>query len=177
MKNHADKKNRHHRLAIVIMGFTALVVQILLMRELTVQFYGNELSLGTILGIWLLWTALGSGLLARMIKIADIRRAAAFVQLTLAGFLIPFILIIRSGKAVLSVTIGEMIGFMPMLLISAITLAPFCLLSGMLYTWFCRFLQPFGKVDVSSISCVFFMQLCLYLTNSHHGRVDAYRDL
>ena len=31
------------------------------MRELMVVFYGNEISLGLMLGSWLFWTAVGSG--------------------------------------------------------------------------------------------------------------------
>ena len=43
-----------------------MVSQILLMRELIVVFYGNELSLGIMLGSWLFWVG-GGSLLAAVI--------------------------------------------------------------------------------------------------------------
>ena len=50
---------------LLLIGFTATVAQILLMRELLVVFYGNEISLGLLLASWLLWTGAGSGLFGR----------------------------------------------------------------------------------------------------------------
>ena len=54
------------RAVLALIGFTAILAQIVLMRELMVVFYGNEISLGIILANWLLWTALGSGVLGRL---------------------------------------------------------------------------------------------------------------
>ena len=45
------------RIALRVAGFTAVIAQIVLMRELIVVFYGNEISLGLMLASWLLWTA------------------------------------------------------------------------------------------------------------------------
>ena len=47
--------------ALALTGFSAVVGQIVLMRELIQVFNGNEISLGILLGTWLLWTAVGSG--------------------------------------------------------------------------------------------------------------------
>ena len=49
------------RAALAATGFCAVVGQIVLMRELIQVFNGNEISLGILLGTWLLWTAAGSG--------------------------------------------------------------------------------------------------------------------
>jgi len=43
--------------ATFVSGFSAIVAQVYFMRELVVIFNGNELSLGVILGVWLLWTS------------------------------------------------------------------------------------------------------------------------
>ena len=53
------------RLVLVLIGFTAVTAQIVLMRELLVLFSGAEISLGLMLASWLLWTAAGSGILGR----------------------------------------------------------------------------------------------------------------
>ena len=42
---------------LALIGFTATVAQIVLLRELMVVFYGNEISMGVMLACWLLWTA------------------------------------------------------------------------------------------------------------------------
>ena len=42
-----------------LIGFTAVIAQVVLMRELLVVFYGNELALGVTLANWLLWTEIG----------------------------------------------------------------------------------------------------------------------
>jgi len=147
--------NRYIPWLIFIVGLTSITTQVLLMRELVVVFYGNELSAGVMLGIWLFWTALGSSLLPRIIRVSHHRRRSiALLQIVIAFFL-PFILIlVRSSRQILGITLGEMIGFVPMLLITLTTLAPFCLLNGMLYTLACGLVhetenkasQAIGKV-------------------------------
>jgi hypothetical protein len=52
---------------LVLIGFTAVIAQVVLMRELMVVFYGNEMSLGWMLASWLLWTAIGSSDLGRLV--------------------------------------------------------------------------------------------------------------
>lgn len=46
--------------AILVKGFSGLVAQILLLRELLIVFSGNELSIGLILANWLILGAFGS---------------------------------------------------------------------------------------------------------------------
>ena len=46
--------------ALALCGFSAVVGQIVLMRELIQVFNGNEIALGMLLATWLLWTAIGS---------------------------------------------------------------------------------------------------------------------
>ena len=47
---------------ITACGFATSIGQIVILRELLVLFYGNELSTGLIFASWLLWTALGSSI-------------------------------------------------------------------------------------------------------------------
>ena len=49
------------RFGFLLMGFSFTVTQGLLIRELLVAFFGNELSIGLILGNWLILEAIGSG--------------------------------------------------------------------------------------------------------------------
>ncbi len=46
--------------ALFLIGFAAILGQIILMRELLIVFYGNELSTGVVLANWLIWTSASS---------------------------------------------------------------------------------------------------------------------
>ena len=66
---------------LLLLGATAVVAQIVLMRELIVVFQGNEISLGLMLANWLLWTALGSSLAGRLaMKVSNSRHLTAGLQ-------------------------------------------------------------------------------------------------
>ena len=49
---------------VFLLGFTATVSQILVLRELLIVFEGNELSTGFLLTFWSFFTAAGSWLAA-----------------------------------------------------------------------------------------------------------------
>ncbi|MEE9200547.1 MAG: hypothetical protein V3V45_03785, partial [Candidatus Brocadiales bacterium] len=58
--------------ALILIGAIATIAQVLLVRELLVVFYGNELCLGVIFGAWLLGVAVGAGVGAILVrKITD----------------------------------------------------------------------------------------------------------
>ncbi len=156
------KTNRNLSLssAVIVFGFSALIAQVFLMRELIVIFYGNELSLGTILGVWLLWTAAGSTWLSKLFRSKNcLRSQFAFIQIIFA-IQFPFTLfLIRWSKSLLNISLGEMIGYTPMLLISLLTLAPVCLLSGSLYTLACQLNNPSPTSPESkTIGRVYFLE-------------------
>ena len=69
-------------LPILLIGFCGLIAQVVVLREMVVTFYGNELSIGVMLGAWLLWTGLGSLGLGRL------ARRLGQPQLWLAGALV-----------------------------------------------------------------------------------------
>lgn len=71
------------------LGVVSIISQVLLLRELMVTFYGNELFLGLALGCWLVWTALGS-----LIGKKFINRQAFSVNLIILFFLLPISLIL-----------------------------------------------------------------------------------
>ena len=119
------------RPVLLLIGFTATVAQILLMRELLVVFYGNEISLGLLLANWLLWSSLGSSLFGRgAARIDDPRQAMAGLQALLSIVLPLTILAVRSSKGVFITVPGEMLGPWPMMLTALVVLCPFCLVSG-----------------------------------------------
>ena len=85
-----------------LIGFTSVIAQIVLMRELIVVFYGNEISLGIILAGWLLWTAIGSSLLGRISGCSiDPRKAVASLEGMIAVIFPLTIFAVRASRAVL----------------------------------------------------------------------------
>lgn len=130
------KTIRHKGLlfALAMIGFTATAGQIVLVREFIIVFYGNELCLGVILANWLLWGAVGSWILGRL---ADrLKRkigTLAICEIALAILLPSLIFAIRSARILLKIQPGELIGFVPMVIFSFISLAPVCIILGFLF--------------------------------------------
>ena len=118
-------------LGAFILGLSSMVGQIIIIRELIVIFYGNELSLSVILASWLFWTSLGSSLFGRFIDtLKSKEKLLSYIQLSTSLALPLNILFIRNIKSVLNVSPGELIGFMPMLGSSFLSLSILCMLLG-----------------------------------------------
>jgi spermidine synthase len=123
------------RAALILIGFTAAIAQIVLLRELMVIFYGNEISIGLMLGSWLFWTAAGSSLAGHFAARArQPRRLMAGIQVLIAAILPWTILAVRAARGLLQTVPGEVLGPGAMLLTSFSTLGPLCILSGALFT-------------------------------------------
>ena len=121
-------------LAITATGFVATVAQIIIVRELLVLFYGNELSAGFIFAGWLVWSALGSGLCAKWaLKISAQVNLLRLMLVGLAVLLPLSVLFIRAARVIWLLPAGELPSIGTMLLISAAVTALFCPLSGALF--------------------------------------------
>jgi len=148
------------RAALALIGFTAIVSQIVLMRELIVVFYGNEISLGLILANWLLWTAFGSGVLGRLAgRVRNPRTLMAGLQ-GLIGVVFPItILVVRASKNVFQPTPGEILGPGPMFLTSLVVLSVFCSISGLLFAVGSRaYVRETGASTVEATSSVYLLE-------------------
>ncbi|MFH1754556.1 MAG: fused MFS/spermidine synthase [Candidatus Latescibacterota bacterium] len=120
--------------ALILIGFTSVIAQIVVMRELIVVFHGNEISFGLILASWLIWTAAGSGILGRIFaRFQQPHCAMAGLQLALALVLPVTILVVRAIKIPLHVTPGEVLGPAPMFLATFCVVSLFCVISGSLF--------------------------------------------
>ena len=141
------------RAALVLLGFTAVIAQVTLMRELIVVFCGNEISLGLMLCSWLLWTSAGSFLLGRTTAHdrSAVRRLAA-LQVLLALALPVTILAVRSSKLIFHPLPGEVLGPGPMLLVTFVTLSLFCFVSGGLFAAGSRLYASEASASVASAS-------------------------
>jgi spermidine synthase len=127
---------------LTLIGFSAVIAQIVLMRELIVVFNGNEISLGIMLATWLFWTAAGSILSSAVALGANNpRRAVAALQCLVAVSLPPTIWALRASKTIFQTVPGELVGPLPMLLASLACLGLFCFVSGALFVVAARMVE------------------------------------
>ncbi len=121
------------RAALLLVGLTSVIGQIVLLRELLIASLGNELSLGLTLTIWLLWTAVGSSLLGRLGRHADPRRTLGLLQ-TAAAFALPVaIYLARASRNLLGLAPGEPLSPLAIVVTAAVTLSVFCPITGWLF--------------------------------------------
>jgi spermidine synthase len=113
---------------LLALGTSSVSVQLIMIREVMSTFGGNELVIGLVLGVWLLFTGLGSALGVPVAKRARPERAL-FAGHILVGVL-PFIQIAAVRALPLFWVRGEMLGLTSAVFSSTLILIPFCLVAG-----------------------------------------------
>jgi spermidine synthase len=141
------------------MGFSFAVTQSLLIRELLVAFFGNELSIGLILGIWLVLEATGSGILGRW---ADRWKGApasfAALQVLFALSLPLCLLAANSSRRLVGAIPGEGLGLMPIFWSSSLILAPLGLVDGAMFAFGSRCYVTIMGDEAPAISRVYILE-------------------
>lgn len=118
---------------IFSLGLITMIVQIVTLREFMFLFGGNEMIIGVFLANWMILTGSGTyiGKLAKNIKNKEGMVHSAFIFLSwLPAILISSITVLHN----LFFKPGIEIGLFQITVITAIFLAPFCFLSGVLFT-------------------------------------------
>jgi spermidine synthase len=147
---------RRISIAVVTMGFSGLVAEILLLREFLIIFSGNEFSIGVILANWLILEAFGSYYLGGMIeKSKNKLETFTLVTLLFSISLLITIYLIRILKGMMGVSIGENMSFLPMFYASFLLLLPVSVLHGALFTFSCHIYAMFSDQDASSAGRVY----------------------
>jgi spermidine synthase len=124
--------------AAVILGFTSIVAQVALTRELLDLFLGNELSIALVLSAWLIGVAAGSALGSIAQSTSDkAALAPALVQLA-AGLLLPTAVVAARSVPLRGLASGVAPGISDILLVSLVVLAPICVLIGVQFVLLCR---------------------------------------
>lgn len=144
------------RLAILAMGFSGLVAEILLLRELLIVFSGNELSIGIVMANWLILEALGCFFLGgKSERSRNSLEAFSLVSILFSLSLFVAVLLTRVLKRAIGISVGESVGFLPMLYSSFLILLPVAILHGALFTLSCRIYSTFSGQDASSAGRVY----------------------
>lgn len=141
------------------LGFYALVVQVLDVREFLVVFHGNELTIGLILGAWLFGIALGAFLFYLLNKRSAVNPVIIFslAFLLLCSLLPCQIALIRNTRAIFAVPFGEYAPFSVIFYACFLFAAPPGMLIGILFPSACRLHSTVSGRDSSphSISTVY----------------------
>lgn len=116
-------------LRALTLGFATTVIQVLMIRELTTVFQGNELLMSWTLGIWMLLTGAGTWMGRMGARGKSDSLLLLIAWLPLAGVLFPDLV-----KSLLFQA-GELINPLWFMAIVLISLAPVCLLSGYTFAW------------------------------------------
>lgn len=99
-----------------LLGWLATSFQILMLREFSAYFFGNELALGIVLASWLLWGGLGSLAASRWKPSEDAFRLYDFIVI-----LFPLSLVaVRLSRYGLRLLPGELTGLGPTVLTSLV---------------------------------------------------------
>ncbi len=126
--------------ALFLIGFTALSAQIILLRELLIVFYGNEITIGLILGLWLLIGGMGSLFAGKILlkKFKNYLNLFNIIQLFIAVYLPLCIYIVRVLPKILNLFPGEIAGEIPVILSTIPLILPLNGLLGALFATGCE---------------------------------------
>ena len=139
---------RHTTLAsaLAAVGLTSVIAQVVLIREIGAVFYGNELSMGVVLAVWLLSVAAGTWLLGRPAdRIKDGPMALA-LGLVVSGLLpILQLLLVRTARWWLNLTPGALAGLDTIALAIVVVLSLLCVCLGFLFRLGARLFDESGR--------------------------------
>jgi len=124
--------------ALLALGASGLVAQIVLLRELFVIFGGNEFSIGVVLGNWLLLEALGCALAGRLGPgSGNVFRAFVLIQVLFAAALPACLYAARVLRDIAGLMPGEGFGILAMFWSSLLVLACVSMTHGALFALAC----------------------------------------
>ncbi|HIC91929.1 MAG TPA: spermine synthase [Syntrophaceae bacterium] len=145
--------------ALLLMGFTSLVVQTLLIREFLIVFLGNELTIGLILSNWIVLEALGASIFSPLAQRS--KRPIIFyitLQVLISAYFPASIILVRSIKDILGAGAGEGLGIVPVFISSLFLLLPLSLCDGAQFPFGCRMLSDISKRKWESPGKVYILE-------------------
>jgi spermidine synthase len=122
--------------AVLALGISSVITQIIYIREFLNVFYGNELIFGIILASWMSLTAVGAYVGKYSVRIKRRERYLIILQIFSAVFPLLTVFLLRWLRNVIFPA-GVMLNIPDGIIISFSFLAPYCLISGFLFTFFC----------------------------------------
>lgn len=115
-------------------GALSTLGQAMVLRETATLFCGFEPAVGAVLAGWLFWVAVGGALGARLARGRADERLVAALAVLLGAALPATLLILRASRRLWDIPAGELPSITSMLGVAWTGAAPFCLLSGALFS-------------------------------------------
>ena len=145
--------------ALLLLGVTAIITQVILIRELIVVFSGNELSIGLILANWLILEAVGSFFAGRW----AFNFKSEYIPYTLLQGMIAIILpimiyVTRMVRHYLNLVPGEGIDIITICYTSFLILIPVGLINGAQFSFGCKLLSSSEKENASLVGRVYVLE-------------------
>ncbi|MDD5496729.1 MAG: hypothetical protein PHP46_06495, partial [Candidatus Omnitrophica bacterium] len=151
--------NRRLYLALMLMGFTSLAAQTLLIREFFITFNGNELTIGIVLANWILLAALGSSIGNRFARKA-VRPIFSYslLQVGITLYLPISIFLIRTIKNIIHLPPAEGVGIFAIVSASFLIPSVLGILTGLQFPFGCRILRDVSARPLESAGIVYILE-------------------
>ena len=141
------------------MGLSGIIGQIVLLRELLLSFYGNEITLGIILANWLIIEAAGSFWIGRSVERTIKKREIYGLLQLIFSVAFPIALTFsRTFKNIIVTVPGEGLGFGAIFGSSFLVLLPVSLSHGALFTYGARLYSEISREESSSVGRVYILE-------------------
>jgi spermidine synthase len=142
--------------SILIIGLSGIVAQVVLLRELLVSFYSNELILGLILANWIFLEALGVFAIGKFIdKIKNKINIFVILQVIFSLSLPIAIYLSRVIKPILGVSFGEAVGLDRIFYYSLFIMLPVGFCHGALFSCSSRIYSSFTQDSPKAIGKIY----------------------
>jgi len=146
-------------IAVILMGFNAVWLQVFLIRELLVTFSGNELVIGIFLANWLLLTAIGSFLSSRSGSGSYDPAFVITIMQVLIAVIFPVVLyLVRTIKYQIGIIPGEGIGLHLLFMVSFALTLPLGFLVGFQFGYACRLINSIIHQPAQAVSRAYFLE-------------------
>ncbi|MEW5945617.1 MAG: fused MFS/spermidine synthase [bacterium] len=148
---------------IFALGFASVILQSVLIREMLVVFYGNELIIGVILGAWLMWIGIGARLGAP--ASGGKHAHALFISSLFLFAAAPFIqlLLVRNLRSILHVPPGEQAPLIPTIVFSVLLLSVPSFLIGFTFPLANALFKNRGHADARDIGRLYIVESAGFL--------------
>lgn len=134
-------------------GFSGMIVQLLLLRELLTVFHGNDLSIGIILANWLALEAFGSFFIGKKIETVTLKVRGYIILALLFVLVSPLSLYLtRILRCVIGVMPGVGIGVLSIFYSSLLVLFLPSILHGALFVFTCKLAVQFSNFPLGNQS-------------------------
>jgi len=131
-----------HLGAVLMLGATSQIGQVLLLRELLMVFHGNELTLGLILASWLLWVGAGSRCgVALVKKFYHSTTPFSLLKFNTAGLVLVLpatLLLVRLLRGFFDILPGAHLSLTDTAISCFLVMAPACLMLGAQFIFLAR---------------------------------------